>query len=215
MNGNFDPYTFNMMLNMMNMIHSTMGFNQMNYNNNNYNNQDLWNMMNIQMNNNHALVQVYNNMNQFNNNMNQFNNNMNQFNFNQNNTNMNQFNNSGFSHSNNEEIKVDGGAKNSNELQGGKFNLCQNDNELRRNLVFTTQKGQKMTITTPSSMKVKDLLVQYVLKNGLGPRVINGNIFFIYNGLRIDQNEDKSVGEFFIGDFVNIIVMDTKNILGA
>ena len=213
MNGNFNPYVFNMMLNMMNMMHPTMGFNQMNYNNNNYNNQDLWNMMNNWMNNNPALFQIYNNMNNMNN-MNQFNNNNNQFNFNQNNNNMNQFNNTGLSFSNNEQIKVDGGGQNSNNLQGNEINLCQNNNELKTNVIFITQKGKKMIIIAPVSMKMKELLVQYVVRNGLGPKVLEGNIFFIYNGLRIDHNEEKSVGEF-IKNLGVIVVLDKQNLIGA
>ena len=46
-------------------------------------------------------------------------------------------------------------------------------------------------------MKIKDLLLQYVSRLGLGPGVIGNSLFFVYNGLRINQNEEKTVGEFF------------------
>ena len=41
MQGNFDPMTFNMMLNMMNVMHPNMGYNSNNYNSNKSLNQYL------------------------------------------------------------------------------------------------------------------------------------------------------------------------------
>ena len=62
MQGNFDPVTFNMMLNMMNVMYPNMGYNINNYNSNMYNNQALMNKMMNWMNQNPFLQQMYNNM---------------------------------------------------------------------------------------------------------------------------------------------------------
>ena len=59
MQGNFDPMTFNMMLNMMNVMHPNMGYNPNNFNN--YNSASLMSMMMNWMNSNPLLLQMYNN----------------------------------------------------------------------------------------------------------------------------------------------------------
>jgi len=72
MQGNFDPMTFNMMLNMMNVMHPNMGYNPNNFNN--YNSAALMSMMMNWINSNPLLLQMYKNNMFQNNNMN-FNNN--------------------------------------------------------------------------------------------------------------------------------------------
>ena len=199
MQGNFDPTTFNMMLNMMNNMHPNMGFNNLNYNNNMYSNQALMNMMMNWMNMNPSLFLAYNNMIQNNNNLNQINNNQNNINFN----------------NTNNQINVNGGNTMSSNITNSTFIPLPNNNESRTNIIFETQKGIKITIAAPNSMKIKDLLLQYVSRLGLGPAVIGDSLFFVYNGLRIDHNEEKTVGQFFYRCFGNVIVLDTKNLIGA
>ena len=191
MQGNFDPVTFNMMLNMMNVMHPNMGYNINNYNNNMYNNQALMNMMMNWMNQNPFLQQMYNNMS-----MNKMNQNFQNFNQNQNQTNLNQ-----------------GGASSTNNPQVA-YNPYPNSNN-KINITFTTQRGNKMIIVVPRDLPVKELLKMYVLRIGLGPGVLKDAIFFIYNGLKVDINEEKEVGQFFCFNGTNIVVLDTKNIIGA
>ena len=199
MQNNLDPNVFYMMLNMMNNIHPNMGYNINNYNINN-NTQILMNEMMNWIQNNPYLLQIYNNMNaQFNNN-NQFNNN--QFNNNQFNNNLinnnSQFNN------------------NMNRNQANFNNVNSNNNEQKINVIFITQKGEKIAIDIPHNMKIKDLLIKYVIKMGLGPDILkNDSIYFMYNGLRIDRNENKTVDHFFLLGSPSLLVIDTNNIIGA
>ena len=187
MQGNFNPVTFNMMLNMMNVMHPNMGYNINNYNNNMYNNQVLMNMMMNWMNQNPFLQQIYNNMP--NNNIGQ------NFNQNQNQTNQNV----GSSSTNNSQAKYDPYPNTNNKI----------------NISFTTQKGKKMIIVVPRELQVKELLKMYVLRNGLGPKVLEDAIFFVYNGLKVKNNEERKVGEFFGFSGTNIVVLDIKDLIGA
>ena len=41
------------------------------------------------------------------------------------------------------------------------------------------------------------------------------DFFFVYNGLKINENEEKNISEYFLKGIPNILVLDTKNILGA
>ena len=206
MQDNFNPMLFNMMLNMMNNMYPNMGYNLGNFNN--FNNQMLMSMMMNWMKLNPCLYQIYNNMGAQNNNNNQFNN----YNINQINTNYMKI-----TSSNINQIKANGGGLISKNIPDSYYDLSNYSNEQKINVVFTTQKGHKMTIVAPFNMLVKDLLVQYVLRLGLGPGAMgDDSIYFMFNGLRINQNESKTVGQFF--SLVNgtaIIVIDTKNIIGA
>ena len=193
MQGNIDPMTFNMMLNMMNVMHPNMGYNSNNYNYNMNNSADSMNMMMNWMNMNPVLLQMYNNMLQNNININ-FNNN-NNFNFN------NQTN------ANDQGINTN--------APSTCYDLSQNSNELKSNIVFINQAGKKIMMICPYSLKVKDLLCQYVSRMGLSNSVIGNGLFFVYNGLKINENEEKNISEYFLKGIPNILVLDTKNILGA
>jgi hypothetical protein len=197
MQGNFDPMTFNMMLNMMNVMHPNMGYNSNNYNYNMNNSADSMNLMMNWMNMNPILLQMYNN------NMFQNNNNMN---FNNNNFN--------FNYSNNNQANGNVQGININ-APSTCYDLSQNANELKSNVVFINQAGKKIMMICPFSLKVKDLLCQYVSRMGLSNSVIGNGLFFVYNGLKINENEEKNISEYFLKGIPNILVLDTKNILGA
>ena len=205
MQDNFNPMLFNMMLNMMNNMYPNMGYNMGNFNN--FNNQMLMNMMMNWMNMNPCLFQIYNNMETKNNNFNQFNNNINQMNNNY----------MKITNSNINQIKENGGGLISKNIPNSFYDISNYSDEPKINVAFTTQKGQKMMIVAPANMTVKDLLVQYVIRLGLGPGVMaDDSIYFMFNGLRINQNESKTLDQFFtLGTGGAIIVIDTKNIIGA
>jgi len=189
MQGNFDPMTFNMMLNMMNVMHPNMGYNQNNYNFNMNNAADSMNLMMNWMNTNPLLLQMYNNNMFQNNNMNIYN--------------------------NNNPINVSGGRAN-NSIPNTSYDLSQNSNDTKINVVFIHPNEKKIMMICPSSLKVKDLLVQYVSRVGISNSLIGKDIFFIYNGLKINEKEEKDIEHyFFSGMLHNILVVDTKNIIGA
>ena len=198
MQGNIDPMTFNMMLNMMNVMHPNMGYNSNNYNYNMNNSADSMNMMMNWMNMNPVILQMYNN------NMFQNNNNMPQNYNNNNNINLN--------NSNNSQSNINGGV---NDIQNT-FDLSKNSNEQKFNVVFIHQTGKKVMMICSYSLIVKDLLLQYISRVGLSDHAIGKEIFFIYNGLKIDEKEEKKIGQYFFpGMLQTILVVDTKNIIGA
>ena len=111
-----------------------------------------------------------------------------------------------------EEKEKEEGDNNINDLITEQF---QNNNNQKINIFFTSQKGFRKNIVSPTNLKVKDLFIKYIIKLGLDKEVIGKSIFFLFNGLRVDHNEEKNVGEFFRYNGSNVIVIDTKDIIGA
>ena len=199
MQRNFDPMTFNMMLNMMNVMHPNMGYNSNNYNYNMNNSADSMNLMMNWMNMNPLLLQMYNNNMFQNNNMTQ---------------NYNNNNNINLNNTNNSQANVTGGIN--TNIPNACYDLSQNSNDMKMNVIFIHQTGKKIMMRCPYSLKVKDLLLQYISRMGLSDSLIGKDIFFIYNGLKIDEKEEKTVSQYFFkGMLHNILVVDTKNIIGA
>ena len=209
--GGFDPMTFNVMLNMMNILYPNMGYNINNYNMNNQ--QILMNMMMNWMNTNPIILQMYNNVLSNYNNLNQnINNNNNNINMNNNAKRMNFVN---VSKSDLEQIKVNGGVLNTNAAN---FNLDTTnpfDNSPKLNIIFMTQKHQRATIIATYNMKIKDLLVKYISKIGLGPNVMGNSIFFLFNGKQIDINEEQTIRDYGLKAGAIILVLDVKEVIGA
>ena len=211
MNGNnFNQNQFYMMLNMMNNMYPNMGYNMNNYNN--LNNQLLMNQMLNWMNMNPNLMQLYNNMNQMNmNQMNMNQMNMNQMNINQKNSNQNKMN----------FIKVSPlEAKNRTNVLKNIPNINFDasspfDNSPKANIVFNTQKGQVTNLIASYNMKVKDLLLTYVTKLGLGPGVMGESLFFLFNGQKLNFKEEKTVFEIGLHNGGHIVVLDKKEVIGA
>ena len=198
---NFDQNTFNMMLNMMNVMYPNMGYDSNNYKMD-INNQNLMNLMMNWMNMNPNLLFMYQNM-------------MNQ---NCNNVNNNQMNFMGVQQSRNNGPQVSGGGKliPNNIPNNICYDVSPNDACPKINVAFTTQKGQKMMIVCPYNMKIKDLLAHYVLRLGLGPNILNNDLlFFLLNGNKINKNENTSVGNFGLNSGSNIIVLDLKDVIGS
>jgi len=195
MNNNFDPNLFNMMLNMMNVMFPNMGYNMNNYNMNNYQN-----LMNIIMN-NQMLLQMYQNMqnNMIQNQNNNFNNRMNFINVNQNQMNQNQ---------------VSGGALRNNNANFSLNVASPSNSSPVTNIIFTTMKEQKANIVAPIDMKVKDLLFKYVTKLGLGPNVMGTSLFFLFNGKKINLNEEKTIHNLGLEN-AHIIVLGPKEVIGS
>ena len=202
---NFDPMTFNAMLNMMNQLYPNMGYNMNNFNM--YNNQFLTNLMMSWMLMNPSLIQTYNNFNH-NNNIN-----MNQFNIFQNRNGMNSVS---VSQAELEQAKVTGGGVIPRNLRDINYDASSPyDNfSTKTNIFFTTQKGHKMNITCPLNMKVKDLFIKYVTRLGLGPSIMGNSFYFLFNGHRLSHNEEKTVQEAGIAGS-HIIVIDVRGVIGS
>ena len=82
------------------------------------------------------------------------------------------------------------------------------------NIVFTTQKGHIMNITCPLNMKVKDLFIKYVTRLGLGPNIMGNSFYFLFNGRRLNHNEEKTIQEEGI-EGSHMIVVDIRGVIGS
>ena len=211
-NFNYNPMTFNMMLNMMNLMNPNMGYNANNFNM--YNNQNSVLMMNW-INSNPSLFQMFQNVNNnINNNMN-MNNNLNQS-VNNNNIIGNKISLINVSNDDLNKAKVTGGGILPKNIPNNRtYDFSPKDNSLKANIVFTTQKGQKINIVCPYNMKIKDLLVKYVTILGLGPNVMGDSLFFLFNGTKINKSDDRAVGELRLFAGSNIVVLDLKGVIGS
>ena len=88
----------------------------------------------------------------------------------------------------------------------------------RMNIIFQTPKGHKTTISAPLHVTIHEVLVQYIRKLGLGPAVLYDGFYFLYNGAKLSvKDEKKLVSDLSpIGNYnLNVIVLDTKNLIGA
>ena len=206
---NMNPMTFNAMLNMMNQLYPNMGYNMNNFNM--YNNQFLYCLMMNWMMMNPSLIQTYNNLNQNNQiNMNQFN----QFN----NNNQNKIGMSTISVSQEDlnQAKVTGGGLISNNFQNMNCDFSSpNDPTPKVNIYFKTQKGQRMNIVCPCNLKIKDLLIKYIERIGLGPGVMGSSIFFLFNGGKLDINENRDVTQMGMTSGSTVVVLDIRGVIGS
>ena len=208
-NNNFDINQFNIILNLMNQLYPNCGYNMNNFNM--YNNQILMNFMMNWMMMNPFLLQMYNNMK----------NNIKNSQFNsyqKNNQNFNKMNFINVPNSNPNQPNVAGGGVLPNNLQDINYDITSSiDNSPKVNIIFTTQKGHKMNIVCSYKTKIKDLFTKYVARLGLGPAVMGDSLFFLFNGAKIKQDDNRNVEELGFGliDNPNIVVLDIKGIIGS
>ena len=95
------------------------------------------------------------------------------------------------------------------------FLICPNNMGERCNIMFITGAGLKTMIVAPINLQVKELFKEYIRKMGQDPRVLGKYIYFLYNGLKIDINEPKTVFQFGLNASNVIMVVDTSNLLGG
>ena len=190
-NQNFNQNQFQNMLFLMNCMYPGMGYNTGNYNN--YNQQQLLNFMNNWMNMNPILVQLY-----------------------QAQQNMNQINRMNFSNQNLNQPNVSGGGILPRNMQDINYNINPFDTGPKTNVTFTTQVGHKMNIICPINMKIKDLFVKYVTRLGLGPNVMGSSLFFLFNGGKLNINDERPIQALGGNIFgLNIVVLDIKGVIGS
>ena len=84
------------------------------------------------------------------------------------------------------------------------------------NIIFDSSGNFRMTLLVPFDAKMKDVFRAFIQKAGLQENVLGKYINFLFNGLLIDHNEEKTVYDFGIRtDFCTIVVLDTSNLLGG
>ena len=86
-------------------------------------------------------------------------------------------------------------------------------NEIVKNVSFDASSGLRVVIKAGVSTTIKDLILKYVNKIGLGENVIDKEIIFLFNGAKIDTKSTDNIGRF--PDFASVTVIDQNNIIGA
>ena len=209
---NNNNHDFNYNKNNNNNNFNCNNFNIYNYNDNFYNNNNL--NINKSFNNN-------NNNNNFNNNNNNNSNMMNMLNFL--NTTWNMFrmfnNQKNVNHS--ATIQVINNNSNdfdSNVLRKGNITVIDINPKyqgVKINIFFQNSSGTKINVLSPSDITVKDLLLNYVKKIGLGENVIDSVIYFLFSGAKLKKDDERKIYELGMMNGAIIIVIDRNAVTGA
>ena len=83
------------------------------------------------------------------------------------------------------------------------------------NVKFQLSAGNKINIVVPETIALNVLLEEFVRKIGFDKRILEKDIYFLYNGLRMNLYDIRSINCMGIHDGSMILVVDTKGILGA
>ena len=83
------------------------------------------------------------------------------------------------------------------------------------NICFLISTGQKFNEQAINTLKTKDLFIKFITRLGFTKELLDKNIAFLFNGIKIDHNEEKTLREMGIGDNSIIVTMDLKGIIGA
>ena len=86
---------------------------------------------------------------------------------------------------------------------------------IKINIFFQDSRGTKVNVLSPFDISVKELLLNYVKKMGLGENVIDSGIYFLFNGGKLKKDEKKSIYELGILNGTIIIVIDRNAVMGA
>ena len=86
----------------------------------------------------------------------------------------------------------------------------------KTNVIFQTVKGYNVTIPAPLNIPMHQVLVQYMIKLGLGTGALYDGFYFLYNGSKIPiDDENILVGQIATTLHTHIIVLDTKDLIGS
>ena len=90
-----------------------------------------------------------------------------------------------------------------------------NNNCPKRNIKFSFSNGSSVMMTVPIDIKVKDLIIAFINQIGFNTSILDKDIYFLFNGSKIDINEEKTLEQMQIFDPSIILVIDTRGVLGA
>ena len=86
-----------------------------------------------------------------------------------------------------------------------------NDNfSLKINIKFSFSAGNTVNLIVPTNMKVKDLFISFITKMGFDKDILKEEIYFLFDGLKMDINEEKTIEEKRLIDNSIILVIDSK-----
>ena len=85
----------------------------------------------------------------------------------------------------------------------------------KMNIKFQLSSGNRINMVVPETISLKTLFEEFVRKIGFDKNILNKDIYFLYNGIKMDINDIRSVKDLNFYDSCIILVVDTKGILGA
>ena len=85
----------------------------------------------------------------------------------------------------------------------------------RYDILFALDKGLKTKIRTPVDVKVRDLLLAYARAMKVDIKYLGEKIFFLFNGYKINKNEEKTIIQFDLHNRSIITVVDSSNLIGG
>ena len=187
-NSNYNNNPMNMNYNQMNM-----NYNQMNNNNNQMNMNNMMNLMMLNcMNNMNKLVETFNKFN---------------INNNENNKNNQKKNNNN---------KRKGILPNKDETFNVSHIAFPEIQGKRISIIFATSTGHRFTMIVPEKVQIGLIFRDYAQKVNISPNLIGKGIYFLFNGKKFkDQEFNKIPEDFGVTDRSTILVVDTKNFIGA
>ena len=93
--------------------------------------------------------------------------------------------------------------------------LFPGNNNRRINVFFQATNGSQTRIAAPINIKIKDLFLAYANKMEINPLSLGKEIFFIFNGHKVNINEQKDLISFGLKENFKISVFDSRNIMGG
>ena len=96
------------------------------------------------------------------------------------------------------------------------FNPFMYVNSPKINLIFISTSNLKVNMVVPINLKLKDLFKTFIEKVGLKENVLGSYINFVFNGTLIKVNDERTIWEAgMTTDYINVMVIDTSNLLGG
>ena len=100
----------------------------------------------------------------------------------------------------------------------GKFNQIKVDDcDIRYiKFIFISSSGCRIMISINKNRPLKDLFKEFAKKVGIPEFNLGVNIFFIFDALYLDVNDEKNtINNIFPKDLITITVIDSKEVIGA
>ena len=85
-----------------------------------------------------------------------------------------------------------------------------------KNIIFVSPGGLRLIVRVPSSTTLSELFIVYCERVGIGEAVVrNGSIYFFFDAMQLNSNDQRKVSDAFKGDYCTILVIDKDNVIGA
>ena len=82
------------------------------------------------------------------------------------------------------------------------------------NIYFQMPTGNKISVTCPASTRIKDIIRNFIKKANISEKDSN-LLYYIYNGHKLDKNENRTIAEMGMLNTSAIVVIDSNSVIGA